>query len=118
MKFFKSATVLAALPLAAMAGIGLAQSAHAQTVSAGPVVAAGNTLLNISAEGKVARTPDLAVFSAGAYAMSMASQYNSRGRPAEVVVQGDQYRVVRQREIYEDLTALEMVGLKPVECPV
>lgn len=65
MKFFKSATVLAALPLAAMAGIGLAQSAHAQTVSAGPVVAAGNTLLNIAAEGKVARTPDLAVFSAG-----------------------------------------------------
>lgn len=65
MKFFKSATVLAALPLAAMAGIGLAQSAHAQTVSAGPVVPAGNTLLNIAAEGKVARTPDLAVFSAG-----------------------------------------------------
>lgn len=65
MKFFKSATVLAALPLAAMAGIGMAQSAQAQTMSAGPVVAAGNTLLNVAAEGKVARTPDLAVFSAG-----------------------------------------------------
>lgn len=65
MKFFRSATVLAALPLAAMAGIGMAQSANAQTVSAGPVVAAGNTLLNVAAEGKVARTPDLAVFSAG-----------------------------------------------------
>lgn len=65
MKFFRSATVLAALPLAAMAGIGMAQSAQAQTMSAGPVVAAGNTLLNVAAEGKVARTPDLAVFSAG-----------------------------------------------------
>ncbi|SMC66008.1 hypothetical protein SAMN06272759_105171 [Novosphingobium sp. B1] len=65
MKFFKSATVLAALPLVAMAGLGIAQSASAQTVSAGPVVAAGNTLLNIAVEGKVARTPDLALFSAG-----------------------------------------------------
>ena len=65
MKFFKSATILAALPLVALAGAGLAQSAHAQAVSSGPVVAAGNTLLNISAEGKSARTPDLAVFNAG-----------------------------------------------------
>ncbi|MFY8196078.1 SIMPL domain-containing protein [Novosphingobium sp. B1] len=48
-----------------MAGLGIAQSASAQTVSAGPVVAAGNTLLNIAVEGKVARTPDLALFSAG-----------------------------------------------------
>lgn len=65
MKFFRSATLLAALPLVALAGTGLAQSAQAQTVSAGPVVAAGNTLLNISAEGKTARMPDLAVFTAG-----------------------------------------------------
>ena len=65
MKFFRSATLLAALPLATLAGAGMAQSAHAQTASAGPVVAAGNTLLSIAAEGKVARTPDLAVFNAG-----------------------------------------------------
>lgn len=65
MKFFRSATALAALPLAAVAGAGLAQSAHAQAVSAAPVVNAGNTLLSISAEGKSARTPDLALFNAG-----------------------------------------------------
>ena len=65
MKFFRSATLFAALPLATLAGAGMAQSAHAQTASAGPLDAAGNTLLSIAAEGKVARTPDLAVFNAG-----------------------------------------------------
>lgn len=40
-------------------------AANAQTMSTGPVVAAGNTLLSISAEGKSARMPDLAVFTAG-----------------------------------------------------
>lgn len=40
-------------------------SANAQSLSSGPVVAAGNTLLSISAEGKSARMPDLAVFTAG-----------------------------------------------------
>ncbi len=45
----------------------------------------------------------LAVKTAGAYGMSMASTYNSRQRPAEVLVDGDDYRVVRKREALEDL---------------
>lgn len=40
-------------------------SAQAQTMSSSPVVAAGNTLLSVAAEGKSTRTPDLAVFGAG-----------------------------------------------------
>ncbi|MNU33983.1 Diaminopimelate decarboxylase [compost metagenome] len=44
----------------------------------------------------------LAVESAGAYSMAMASNYNSRGRPAEVMVDGDKYYVVRQRETLND----------------
>jgi diaminopimelate decarboxylase len=44
-----------------------------------------------------------AVMSAGAYAMSMASTYNSRPRPAEVLVDGAAWRVVREREGLEDL---------------
>ncbi|OZA35134.1 MAG: hypothetical protein B7X92_09780 [Novosphingobium sp. 17-62-9] len=40
-------------------------AAQAQVMSSGPVVSAGNTLLNIAAEGKSVRTPDLAVFTAG-----------------------------------------------------
>lgn len=45
----------------------------------------------------------LAVLSAGAYSFSMACNYNSRLRPAEVMVDGDTAHVIRQREDYDDL---------------
>jgi diaminopimelate decarboxylase len=45
----------------------------------------------------------LALMSAGAYGMSMASNYNSRPRAAEVLVDQDRYRVIRERELPEDL---------------
>ncbi len=45
----------------------------------------------------------IAVLSAGAYAMSMASNYNSRGRAAEVMVAGDTAWLVRDREVPRDL---------------
>ena len=44
----------------------------------------------------------LAVRSAGAYGFAMASNYNSRNRPAEVMVDGDQAFVVRQRETFDE----------------
>jgi diaminopimelate decarboxylase len=44
----------------------------------------------------------LAVLSAGAYCMSMASNYNTRGRPAEVLVDGDKAHVIRTRETAAD----------------
>jgi len=49
----------------------------------------------------------LAVLSAGAYGMSMASNYNSRGRPAEVIVDADTCHLVRRRESNADLFANE-----------
>lgn len=49
----------------------------------------------------------LAVFSAGAYGMSMASQYNSRCRAAEVLVCAADARLIRRRETYADLIAAE-----------
>ena len=49
----------------------------------------------------------LAVYGAGAYGFTMSSQYNARPRVAEVLVEGDQFRVVRKRETYEDLIAGE-----------
>lgn len=54
-KFLFAAALAAIVPL----------SAQAQTMTPAPVVAAGNALLSIAAEGKSARTPDLAVFNAG-----------------------------------------------------
>ena len=50
----------------------------------------------------------LAVFSAGAYGFTMSSQYNSRPRAAEVMVDGDQTALIRRRETYADLIALEV----------
>lgn len=55
---------------------------------------------------------NLAVFSAGAYGFTMSSQYNSRPRAAEIMVDGDAVTVARKRESYEDLIALEKIGLK------
>lgn len=49
----------------------------------------------------------LAVLGAGAYGACMASNYNSRRRPAEVLVDGDGSRVIRRRERFEDLWAAE-----------
>ena len=55
-------------------------------------------------------TGDLIVLrTAGAYGMAMASQYNARPRPAEVLVDGRSWRIVRQRETYADLTRGEVV---------
>jgi diaminopimelate decarboxylase len=49
----------------------------------------------------------IAVASAGAYGMSMSSNYNSRRRPAEVMVDGDTAHLVRERERNEHLFASE-----------
>jgi len=48
-----------------------------------------------------------AVMSAGAYGFVLSSNYNSRPRVAEVLVNGDKYEVIRRRETYEDLVRLE-----------
>lgn len=51
----------------------------------------------------------VAVMSAGAYGYVMSSNYNVRGRPPEVMVKGDQFEVVKQRETFEDLMRGETV---------
>ncbi|MEW6264992.1 MAG: diaminopimelate decarboxylase [Thermodesulfobacteriota bacterium] len=51
----------------------------------------------------------LAVMSAGAYGFAMSSNYNSRRRPAEVLVKGDEFHVIRRRETNEDLIRGERI---------
>ncbi|HZV61847.1 MAG TPA: diaminopimelate decarboxylase [Methylophilaceae bacterium] len=51
----------------------------------------------------------LAILSAGAYGMSMSSNYNTRPRAAEVMVDGDQCHLIRERETIEQLFALEKI---------
>jgi len=75
----------------------------------GPVCESGDFLakdreLAESEEGDL-----LAVMSAGAYGFVMSSNYNTRPRAVEVLVDGDRYTIVRRRETYEDLVAGETV---------
>ena len=55
----------------------------------------------------------LAISTAGAYGFSMASTYNARTRPAEVLVRGDTHRLIRRRETYDDLVRGEVELLEP-----
>ena len=57
----------------------------------------------------------LAVLSVGAYGFGMSSQYNSRPRAAEVLVDGDRFAVVRRREVVEDLMRGETTTLDWME---
>ncbi|MFQ5887608.1 MAG: diaminopimelate decarboxylase, partial [Candidatus Hydrothermarchaeales archaeon] len=51
----------------------------------------------------------IALLDAGAYCLIMASQYNSRPRPAEVLVKNGGYELIRERESLEDLIDKEIV---------
>lgn len=51
----------------------------------------------------------LAIYTAGAYGMSMASRYNAHPLPAEALVDGSTLAIVRRRETYEDLVAHERI---------
>jgi diaminopimelate decarboxylase len=73
----------------------------------GPICEAADFFAQDRALPTVKRGDLLSIFTAGAYGFSMASNYNARGRPAEVLVDGDKFSVIRKRETYEDLTALE-----------
>lgn len=72
----------------------------------GPICETGDF---IGKERELAIAPDdiLAVRSAGAYGFVMASNYNTRARPPEVLVDGENVHLVRKRETLQDLWALE-----------
>ena len=73
----------------------------------GPICESGDYLARARPLPPVARGDLLCVFSAGAYGMVMASNYNAMGRPPEVLVDGDGATLIRRRETYEDLIASE-----------
>ena len=73
----------------------------------GPVCESGDFLAQDRPLPAVNRGDLLAVMSAGAYGFTMASNYNDRRRPPEVLVDGDRYAVVRKRESYRDLLRLD-----------
>jgi diaminopimelate decarboxylase len=74
----------------------------------GPLCETGDFLaLDRLLPDNIRRGDQLAVFTAGAYGMSMASRYNSSPLPAEVLVDGGTATIVREREDYDTLVAHE-----------
>ncbi len=74
----------------------------------GPICESGDVLAKDRELPKLREGEVLAVMSAGAYGFSMASNYNSRPRPAEVLVSGDESVLIRQRETLGDLISREV----------
>lgn len=73
----------------------------------GPICEGADFFAKDRALPPVERDDLLCVFTAGAYGFSMSSNYNARPRAAEVLVDGEQFSVIRKRETYHDLVALE-----------
>ncbi|MDA3946394.1 MAG: diaminopimelate decarboxylase [Helicobacteraceae bacterium] len=73
----------------------------------GPVCESGDFLAKDYALPALEHDDLLVVHSAGAYGFGMGSNYNTRGRSAEVAVEGGEDRLIRRRETFEDLIALE-----------
>jgi diaminopimelate decarboxylase len=69
----------------------------------GPVCESGDFLARERDMPNALPGDTLAVWTAGAYGFTLASNYNSRVRPPEVLVDGASWRIVRTRETYEDL---------------
>ncbi len=68
----------------------------------GPICESGDFMAQDRSLPAVRAGDYLAILSAGAYAFVMASNYNTRGRAAEIMVQGDHVEVVRARETWDD----------------
>jgi len=75
----------------------------------GPVCETGDFLARDREIPELLPGDVLAISTAGAYGFVQSSTYNARRRPAEVLVEGDRWRVVRERESYDDLIRGETI---------
>lgn len=75
----------------------------------GPICESGDYLAKGRSLPPVVRGDLLAIFSAGAYGFVMSSNYNTHPRPLEVLVDGNQYQIIRKRETYKDILELECI---------
>lgn len=83
------------------------ESKHFTADIVGPICESGDFLAKGREIPEVEEGDLLAVFSGGAYAMAMSSNFNSRPRACEVLVDGESFSVTRRRETYKDLIATE-----------
>jgi diaminopimelate decarboxylase len=75
----------------------------------GPVCETGDFFARDREIRKLDEGDLLAILDTGAYGMALASNYNTRPRPAEVLVEGSRSRLIRKRESVRDLMAPERV---------
>ena len=75
----------------------------------GPVCESGDFFARDRAMSKVKAGDLVLLLDAGAYGMSQSSNYNTRPRPAEVLVDGAEARLIRRRETFRDLFAPEIL---------
>ncbi|MFY9106721.1 diaminopimelate decarboxylase [Aliarcobacter cryaerophilus] len=78
----------------------------------GPVCESGDFFAKNIELPKTNHNDLIAIYSAGAYGFTMASNYNTRGRVAEIAVENGVDRLIRRRETFEDLIALEEEFIK------
>jgi diaminopimelate decarboxylase len=76
----------------------------------GPVCETGDCFLHDWPLGEVKTGDVLAIWTAGAYGMAQASNYNARCRPAEILVEGKHYRLIRRRETQDDLVRTDVLA--------
>ena len=89
-----------------------ANEKHFLTDVAGPVCESADYLGRERHLPALERGDSLAVLTTGAYGYSMASHYNAHPLPAEVLVDGNSYHLIRRRETYADLDGRDITAAK------
>jgi diaminopimelate decarboxylase len=87
------------------------RSERIQSDVVGPVCESGDFLARDAMLPELTHGENLCIFDAGAYGMSLASNYNSRPRAAEVLVDGSRIKLIRRRETIKDLLQEETACL-------
>ena len=93
------------VPLKKSASVDIANTETVDVV--GPICEGADFFAKDRPLPPVERGDFIAIFTAGAYGYTMTSNYNARRMAAEVLVDGDDFSIIRKRQTYEDLVALE-----------
>jgi diaminopimelate decarboxylase len=75
----------------------------------GPVCESGDFFAKDRIISEIKQGKHLAIMSAGAYSIVMSSNYNARRRPAEVMVDGSKFNIIRSRETFDHLLLDEKI---------
>jgi diaminopimelate decarboxylase len=100
-------------PITRISRVAKARSSPTQRVDiVGPVCETGDCLLHDWPLGEVAPGDALAIWAAGAYGMTQASNYNARTRASEVLIDGTRTKLIRRRETQDDLLRTDVLATR------